>query len=128
MTSRPLTQSLVGCVAAVGLSLNVAVAEPGWPDLPVGVKNGVSARVGDTLYVGLGSAGTAFHALDLKDRAKGWVKRSSFPGPATHGAAAATSNGQIFVFSGNGKPTSDAKSPIIFDTIYHLRPSHRQMA
>ena len=32
MTSRPLAQSLVGTVAAIGLSLNVAAAEPGWPD------------------------------------------------------------------------------------------------
>ena len=110
-------------VAAIGLSLNVAAAEPGWPDLPMGVKNGVSARVGDTIYVGLGSAGTAFYALDLKDRAKGWVSRSSFPGPATNGAAAATSHGQIFVFSGNGKPTPDAKSPIIFNTIYNYDPA-----
>ena len=123
MTSRPLAQSHVGTVAAIGLSLNVAAAEPDWPDLPMGVKNGVSARVGDTIYVGLGSAGSAFYALDLKDRAKGWVSRSSFPGPATNGAAAATSHGQIFVFSGNGKPTPDAKSPIIFNTIYSYDPA-----
>ena len=32
MTSRPLAQSLVGTVAAIGLSLNVAAAEPDWPD------------------------------------------------------------------------------------------------
>jgi N-acetylneuraminate epimerase len=123
MTSKALTRSLAGSVAAIGLSANIAAAEPSWPDLPVGVKNGISAQIGDTVYVGLGSAGSAFYSLDLKDRAKGWVKRSAFPGPATNGAAAATSSGQIFVFSGNGKPTPDAKSPIIFDTVYRYDPA-----
>ncbi|MBM1173647.1 N-acetylneuraminate epimerase [Microvirga arabica] len=123
MTIKQMTKAFVGSVAAIGLSLNIAAAEPAWPDLPVGVKNGVSARVGDTIYVGLGSAGTAFYSLDLKEREKGWVTRSPFPGPATNGAAVATSNGQIFVFSGNGKPALDAKSPIIFNTIYSYDPA-----
>jgi N-acetylneuraminate epimerase len=84
MTSKALTRSLAGSVAAIGLSANIAAAEPSWPDLPVGVKNGISAQIDDTVYVGLGSAGSTFYSLDLKDRAKGWVKRSAFPGPATN--------------------------------------------
>lgn len=27
-----------------------------WPDLPLGIKSGISARVGDQLFVGLGTA------------------------------------------------------------------------
>ncbi|WP_262299391.1 N-acetylneuraminate epimerase [Microvirga sesbaniae] len=128
MTSKALTRSLAGSAVAIGLSVNVATAGSGWPDLPAGVKNGISAHIGDTIYVGLGSAGTAFYSLDLKDRAKGWVTRSAFPGPATNGAAVATSNGQIFVFSGNGKPAPDAKSPIIFSTVYRYDPASDKWA
>ena len=71
MTSKALTKSLAGSVATIGLSVNIAAAEPSWPNLPVGVKNGISAHIGDAVYVGLGSARSAFYSLDLKDRAKG---------------------------------------------------------
>ena len=46
--------------ATIALSTVTAMAGEAWPDLPVGIKNGISARVGDTAYVGLGSAGTDF--------------------------------------------------------------------
>jgi N-acetylneuraminic acid mutarotase len=54
MTSEALTRSLAGSAVAIGLSVNVATAGSGWPDLPIGVKNGISAHIGDTIYVGLG--------------------------------------------------------------------------
>ena len=94
------------------------MADGRWPDLPVGVKSGIAVRVGDTAYVGLGSAGTDFFSLDLADPSEGWVKRAAFDGPATNGAAAAFSGGRIYVFSGSGKPTPDAASPVIFDTVH----------
>ena len=104
---------------AIGAAAGTAAMADGrWPDLPVGVKSGVAVRVGDTAYVGLGSAGTDFLALDLADPSAGWLKRAAFDGPATNGAAAAASDGKIYVFSGNGKPTPDATSPIIFDTVH----------
>ncbi|WP_432284217.1 N-acetylneuraminate epimerase [Aminobacter sp. BA135] len=102
--------------------LSTAMAADAWPDLPVGIKSGIAARVGDTLYVGLGSAGSDFYALDIADPAAGWVRRAAFSGPATNGAAAAVSGGRIFVFSGNGKADADAKSAIIFDTVYAYDP------
>lgn len=101
----------------------VAMADGRWPDLPVGVKSGVSARVGDTVYVGLGSAGTGFFSLDLADPSAGWVERAAFDGPAPSGAAAAASGGRVYVFSGSGKPTPDAASPIIFDTVHVYDPA-----
>ena len=104
-----------------GLSLvaagSLAVAEE-WPDLPVGIKSGVSARVGDNMFVGLGSAGTDFFALDLTNPSAGWVKKAAFPGPAPSGAAAAASGDTIYVFGGSGKVSEDAASPIIFDTVF----------
>jgi len=94
------------------------MAAEAWPDLPVGIKSGIAARVGDIAYVGLGSAGSDLYALDLTNPAAGWVKRAAFSGPATNGAAAAVSGSKIFVFSGNGKASAEAKSPVIFDTVY----------
>ena len=107
-------------VLAIGATTagTAAMADGRWPDLPVGVKSGIAARVGDTAYVGLGSAGTDFFSLDLADPSEGWVRRAAFDGPATSGAAAAASGSRIYVFSGNGKPTPDAASPIIFDTVH----------
>jgi N-acetylneuraminate epimerase len=89
-----------------------------WPDLPVGVKSGVSARLGDTLYVGLGSANTDLYGLDLRNLSQGWVKQAAFIGPAKNSAAAAASNGKLYVFSGTGKASTAAASPIIFDTVH----------
>lgn len=104
--------------AVLALSAVSPLAAEAWPDLPVGIKSGISVQIADTAYVGLGSAGTDFYSLDLANPAAGWVKRAAFVGPATNGAAAAAANGKIYVFSGNGKPSADAKSPIIFDTVY----------
>jgi N-acetylneuraminate epimerase len=104
------------------LTMGTAMAADAWPDLPIGIKSGIAARIGDTLYVGLGSAGSDFYALDLADPAAGWVKRAAFSGPATNGAAAAVSGGRIFVFSGNGKESDEARSAIIFDTVYAYDP------
>ncbi|APY15966.1 YjhT family mutarotase [Brucella sp. 10RB9214] len=109
-------------IAALALSTGAVMASEHWPDLPVGIKNGAAARIGNMAYVGLGSAGTDFYALDLNNPSKGWVKRANFIGPATNGAAMAAAGGKIFAFSGNGKATPDAKSAIIFDTAYVYDP------
>lgn len=112
------TRSLQAGLAVLALSTGAAMAAETWPDLPAPVKNGIAARVGDMAFVGLGSAGTDLYALDLSDPAAGWQKRASFVGPATNGAAVAVSATTIYLFSGNGKATEDARSPIIFDTVY----------
>ncbi|MRX37165.1 YjhT family mutarotase [Aminobacter sp. MDW-2] len=119
--SKSLLRALMTAAAislSTSLSQGAAIAAEAWPDLPVGIKSGIAARVGDTVYVGLGSAGTDLYALDLGNPAAGWAKRAAFSGPATNGAAAAVSGSRIFVFSGNGKATAEAKSPVIFDTVY----------
>lgn len=93
-----------------------------WPDLPVGIKAGVSARVGDTILVGLGTAGQALYALDLNNVAAGWTERAAFIGSPTNGAASVAAGGKLYIFGGNGKPTTDAVSPIIYDTAYAYDP------
>lgn len=87
-----------------------------WPDLPVAIKSGVSARIGDGLFVGLGSAGAHFLRLDLNDLTSGWGALAPFPGQATSGAACAAVGGRIYVFGGAGAaPNGDAT---IFETVH----------
>ena len=88
-----------------------------WPDLPVGIKSGISARVGDQLFVGLGTAGNDLYRLDLASAASGWTKRAPFPGATTSGAACGSVDGLIYVFSGTGSsPVNDTAT--IFDTVH----------
>ena len=44
--------------ATVAFSANAQV----YPDLPVGIKSGTGALIGDTVYVGLGSGGNKFYS------------------------------------------------------------------
>jgi N-acetylneuraminate epimerase len=106
---------------AIMAGMGAAVAEE-WPDLPVGIKNGIAAQIGDRLIVGLGSAGTDILALDLNDRAAGWQKLASFDDPAPSQPAAAVSGGALYVFSGSGKADAAAASPVIFDTVHRYDP------
>lgn len=106
-------------VAAISLVLSMpALADNQWPDLPVGIKSGVSAQIGDKLYVGLGSAGKDFYMLDLKNVKKGWQKKAPFKGAARSGATATVIDGEIFVFGGSGKMNKSDPAPILFDTVY----------
>lgn len=114
---------LCAALASVGImtGTGAAMAEE-WPDLPVGVKNGIAARIGDRLVVGLGSTGTDILALDLNDKAAGWQKLAAFDGPATSQPAAAVSGGALYVFSGSGKADAAAAAPVIFDTVHRYDP------
>ncbi len=93
-------------------------ADNHWPDLPVGVKSGVSAQVGSKLFVGLGSAGQDFYMLNLDQADKGWQKKADFSGPARSGATASVVGDEIFIFGGSGKVNSTDRAPILFDTVY----------
>lgn len=97
---------------------SAAYADQHWPDLPEGVKSGVSAQVGNKLYVGLGSMENRFYMLDLDNVDKGWQKQADFAGPARSGATASVLGDSIYVFGGSGKNNADDKSPILFDTVF----------
>jgi N-acetylneuraminate epimerase len=88
-----------------------------WPDFPVVLREAVGARVADTLYAGLGSAGAAWYALDLQASDKQWQRRADFPGVAPAGAAFATLQGKIFVFGGNA-PQSLGGRPMQSDSVW----------
>ncbi|WP_022942827.1 N-acetylneuraminate epimerase [Psychromonas hadalis] len=89
-----------------------------WPDLPIAMKSGISAQVGDKLYVGLGSAGQGFYMLDLADIKQGWQKKSDFSGPVRNGATASVVGNEIYIFGGAGKQNKNDAAPILFDTVY----------
>lgn len=76
-----------------------------WPDFPLVLKEAVGVRLGQMLYVGLGSAGCGWFALDLSAAAKAWQIRALFPFSARNGAVAAAANGKIYVFGGSGRLT-----------------------
>lgn len=118
MLRKLFATATTASAAALVPSAVPAMAGQIWPNLPVGIKNGIAARVGDTVYVGLGSAGADLYSLNLHNPASGWIKRAPFVGPTTNGAAVAASGDTIYVFSGNGKADPAAVAPIIFDTVY----------
>ncbi|MFA0500495.1 kelch repeat-containing protein, partial [Vibrio sp. 10N.222.46.A1] len=103
--------------ASVCLS-TASFAKDQWPDLPVGMKSGISAQVGSKLYVGLGSTGQDFYMLDLEYVKKGWQKKADFSGPARSGATASVVGENIYVFGGSGKNNSSDAAPVLFDTVY----------
>lgn len=102
------------------LSSTHALAAQNWPDLPQGIKSGISAQVGDKLFAGLGSSGTAFYMLDMTKPELGWQQQNDFIGPARNGATATAVGNKIYIFGGAGKETTSAKSPILFDSVYQF--------
>lgn len=112
--------------AALTLSLLAAPAlaqsAQTYPDLPVGIKNGVGGLIGDTIYIGLGTAGQKFYALDLSASPRQWKEVASFPDPARDQAEAAVVGGKLYVFGGMGKATPDATSTV-FNQVHVYDPA-----
>lgn len=92
-----------------------------WPDFPLALKEAVGVRLGNTLFAGLGSAGSAWLALDTTAKSKAWQPRAAFPFAMRNGAVAAAANGKIYVFGGTGR-TSGAQSLQQFDSIVCYDP------
>lgn len=113
------SKKIITTIVATSLLLSASVlAKEKWPDLPVAMKSGISAQVGNKLYVGLGSVGQDFYMLDLADVEQGWQKKKDFSGPARSGATASVVGNEIYVFGGSGKENSSDAAPILFDTVY----------
>ncbi|RIY34293.1 N-acetylneuraminic acid mutarotase [Psittacicella hinzii] len=73
-----------------------------YPNLPVAIKQGGGALINDTVYIGLGSAGDKFFALDLKNAASGWKEVATFPGGSLSQPVVAAVNGKLYVLGGVG--------------------------
>ncbi len=50
------------------------------PETPVPFKSGTGAIDNDTVYIGLGSAGTAWYKLDTQAKDKKWTALAAFTG------------------------------------------------
>ena len=81
-------------------ALTLAAAGKTYPDLPVALADGGGALIGNTAYVGLGSAGEAFFALDLKTPQAAWQALPPFPGGARSQPVVAALDGKLYVFGG----------------------------
>lgn len=98
---------------AIATTAFAAQAEQ-YPDLPVGIKSGTGALIGDTVYVGLGSGGDKFFALNLKEKDGQWKELPAFPGGARNQPVSAVVDGKLYVFGGMQK-TDVAANQIIND-------------
>lgn len=116
-----LLGAVFGAAALVG-GITSAHAEM-WPDLPIGLKNGVAVKIDNQIIAGLGTAGSAMYALDLENLSDGWQAIAAFSGPAPGQPAFGTSNGKLYVFSGSGKQADTDVAPIIFEDVHAYDPS-----
>jgi len=91
------------------------------PALPVACVDGVGGLLGRSLYIGLGSAGASWYALDLDAMDAGWQRRADLPAPPPSCAAAATVGGKLYVFGGFGRSSATATTAQ-FDTAYCYDP------
>lgn len=101
----------------------MTVPSVAWPFLPQGIKSGVSGRVGDRIFVGLGTGGAALYSLDMCDRARGWVNCAPFPGALREGAASAVAGGRLYVFSGAGIAASGDATPTVLTDVHVYDPA-----
>lgn len=71
-----------------------------YADLPKPLADGGGALIGDTAYIGLGSAGDSFFSLDLsKDKAE-WQSLPNFPAGGRSQPVVAALDGKLYVFGG----------------------------
>lgn len=113
-------------VSLAVLSTSAAhAAEPAkrWPDFPAPIKNGAGARLGATIYAGLGSAGKAWYALDTSKPGAQWVALAPFPDAPRDAASAVVVNGLVYLFGGSGKNAPEDKALTVFDTGYVYDPA-----
>lgn len=94
------SKSILFSALVLGMAFTAQAGQ--YPDLPVGVKNGGGALIGDTLYVGLGSAGDKIFALDLKNSQAQW-KEIVFPGGERNQPVLNAVDGKLYVLGGMQK-------------------------
>lgn len=96
-----LQKTFLHSMIVAGLSVAAFAAQAGqYPDLPVGIKSGGGALIGDTVYVGLGSGANKFYALNLKSAQEGWKEIAAFPGGDRSQPVVSAVDGKLYVFGG----------------------------
>lgn len=92
------------------------------PDIPVAIKNGTGAIDNNgVIYIGLGSAGSSWYKLDLKNDDKAWEKIKDFPGTSRDQSISMILNGELFVFGGVGKENNSPTVRVLRD-VYKYSP------
>lgn len=110
----------------MALCLSVAITTSGYattlPDIPEPLKNGTGAIDNNgVIYVGLGTAGTSWYKIDLKNQHKDWERIKSFPGGAREQSVSVFLNDELYVFGGVGKKNSE--SPLqVYSDVYKYSP------
>ncbi|MBV7296969.1 YjhT family mutarotase [Enterovibrio paralichthyis] len=93
--------------------MSLHIAE--FAQLPVGIKHGVGGKLGNRLYVGLGSAGKRLFYYDLERPDRGWQSAPDFPGTERNDAVSAVCNGKLYVFSGAGSEQNGEPPAVLMD-------------
>lgn len=118
-----MKKTILAALLAPTLALSSALAAV-YPDLPLACKNGGGALLGDTAYVGLGSAGEHIYSLDLAHPDGGWQTLPAFPGGARDQPVMAAVDGTLYVFGGLQK---NAKGELqLVNDAYAYDPSTQQ--
>jgi len=95
-----------------------AWADQRFAAFPVDVKMTVAAKVGETIYAGLGTAGSGWYALDMSRHPAQWEALAPFPDQPRENANAVAIGPVIYVFNGQGKARPENKNLIVFDTVW----------
>ncbi|MGR6980261.1 N-acetylneuraminate epimerase [Testudinibacter sp. P27/CKL/0425] len=98
--TKPLKIALTLCLTLPLWAAAMSAQAGRYPDLPHAIKFGSGAMIDSTAYVGLGSAGKRFYALDLSQKNGEWKAIAEFPGGARRYAVAAALNGELYIFGG----------------------------
>lgn len=85
---------------------------------PVAIKMSATAKVGNTVYVGLGTAGHGWYALDTARPGAQWRPLAPFPDQPRQNANAVAVGNAVYVFNGQGQASAADTKQIIFDTVW----------
>ncbi|WP_042528374.1 N-acetylneuraminate epimerase [Yersinia ruckeri] len=112
----------------IAFCLSIGIAKLGCatmlPDIPEPLKNGTGAvDKNGVIYVGMGSAGTAWYKIDLKNKDNVWERIESFPGRAREQSVSAFLDGELYVFGGVGKENNESTLQV-FSDVYKYSPKN----
>jgi N-acetylneuraminate epimerase len=102
----------------------VTVQAGAYPDFPIALKDGSGALVGETVYAGLGSAGSQFYALNLKQPKAEWQQVTDFPGGERKQAIAVTLHDELYLFGGLQADQNGTLQ--LMNDVYRYQPSKKQ--
>ncbi|WP_211455261.1 N-acetylneuraminate epimerase [Collimonas antrihumi] len=110
--------ALASLIASSLLAAASSFAGERFAEFPVAVKMSAAAKVGSTVYAGLGTAVSAWYALDTSKPGAQWKALTAFPDQQRDNANAVAIGTNVYVFAGQGKVNPADKNLIVFDTVW----------